>query len=120
MSTKSPRDLNRDLGPGFDEQMESEWSTTKRKYECTTNKDFNEIINELLMIKKKDKKNELRHNDRNVELLVQAGRLAPPSEFYPHLEIEALFAKKKTDQLLKKTKTFKNIFWPHARQTCRN
>ena len=88
MSTKSPRDLNRDLGMGLDKQLESEWRTAKRKYEGTTNKNFSEIINELLIIKKKDKKNELRHNDRNVELLVQAGRLAP------HPEIEALFAHK--------------------------
>ena len=94
MSTRRPQDLNRDLGPGPDEPTEHIWKTTKGKYEGSTNKSFKEIINELLIIKGKEKKNELRYNDRNVELLVQAGRLAPPSEFYPHPEIEALFAHK--------------------------
>ena len=94
MSTKRPQDLFRDLGPGTDEPLEHIWKTTKVKYEGSTSKSFKEIINELTIIKGKDKTNELRYNDRNVELLVQAGRLAPSSEFYPHPEIEALFSHK--------------------------
>ena len=94
MSTKRPQDLFRDLGPGTDEPLEHIWKTNKVKFEGSTSKSFKEIINELTIIKGKDKKNELRYNDRNVELLVQAGRLAPSSEFYPHPEIEALFSHK--------------------------
>ena len=77
MSTNRPQDLLRDLGPGTDEPLEHIWKTNKVKYEGSTSKSFKEIINELIIIKGKDKKNELRYNDRNVELLVQAGRLAP-------------------------------------------
>ena len=94
MSTKSSQDLNRDLGTGPGEPLDSEWKTSKRKYEGNTNMNFYELINELKKTKKKDKENELRYNDRNVELLVQAGRLAPTSEFYPHPDIEALFTHK--------------------------
>ena len=95
MSTVRPQDLNRDLGSGLAESVGHEWKTKKGEYNGTTKKSFNEIIKELMIIKKKDKYNELRYNDRNVELLVQAGRLAPISEFYPHPEIEALFEHKK-------------------------
>ena len=77
MSTRRPQDLNRDLGPWLDEPLERVWKTTKKKYEGSTNKSFIEIINELMIIKRKDKLNELHYNDRNVELLVQAGRIAP-------------------------------------------
>ena len=95
MSAGRPQDLNRDLGSGLAESVGHEWKTKKGEYNGTTKKSFNEIIKELMIIKKKDKYNELRYNDRNVELLVQAGRLAPISEFYPHPEIEALFEHKK-------------------------
>ena len=94
MSTSRPQDLIRDLGPGLDESMERVWKTNKVRYEGSTNKSFNEIIGELKIIKRKDKKNELHYNNRNIELLVQAGRLAPISDQYPHPELEALFSHK--------------------------
>ena len=95
MSAGGPQDLIRDLVSGLNESVVYEWRTKKGEYNGTTKKSFTEIINEIKMIKKKDKFNELRYNDRSVELLVQAGRLAPVSEYYPHPEIEALFEHKK-------------------------
>ena len=76
MSAGGPQDLIRDLVSGLNESVVYEWRTKKGEYNGTTKKSFTEIINEIKMIKKKDKFNELRYNDRSVELLVQAGRLA--------------------------------------------
>ena len=94
MSTRRPQDLSRDLGPWLDESVDHVWKTSKGRYEGSTGKSFKEILGELTIIKKKDKKNELHYNNRNIELLVQAGRLAPTSTQYPHPELEALFSHK--------------------------
>ena len=59
MSTRRPQDLSRDLGPGTDEPLEHSWKTNKVKFKGSTSKSFKEIINELIIIKGEDKKNEL-------------------------------------------------------------
>ena len=94
MSTRRPQDLSRDLGPWLDESVDHVWKTSKGRYEGSTGKSFKEILGELMIIKKKDRKHELHYNNRNIELLVQAGRLAPTSTQYPHPELEALFSHK--------------------------
>ena len=68
MSTGRPQDLNRDLGSGLAESVGHEWKTKKGDYNGTTEKSFNEIIKELMIIKKKDKYNELRYNDNREAL----------------------------------------------------
>ena len=94
MSTRRPHDLSRDLGPWLEESVDHVWETNKGRYEGSTVKSFKEILGELMIIKKKDRKHELHYNNRNIELLVQAGRLAPTSTQYPHPELEALFSHK--------------------------
>ena len=68
MSTKSSHYLIRDLGMEPEEPVDSEWKASKRNYEGNTNMNFNELINELKKIRRKNKKNELRYMSRNVEL----------------------------------------------------